>query len=153
MKVHFEFSHLAETDWHEGVIRSVLGGAATLLAGLLAKYFGPVFGGLFLALPAIFPASASLVQKHEEERKRSAGITHTVRGVQAAALDARGAAMGSIGLACFGLIVWKLLPGHNALATLLAAMAAWLAVSMSIWRMHKLRHVIRARRRGAHRVA
>jgi hypothetical protein len=61
--------------------------------------------------------------------------------------------MGSTGLACFGLIVWKLLPGHNALATLLAAMAAWLAVSMSIWRIHKLRHVIRAHRDAAHRAA
>jgi hypothetical protein len=42
----------------------LLGGVVTVVAGLLAKHYGPVFGGLFLAFPAIFPASATLVDKH-----------------------------------------------------------------------------------------
>jgi hypothetical protein len=67
------------------------------------------FGGLFLAFPAIFPASATMVEKHEREKKREAGIFNSYRGRQAAALDARGAAIGSIGLACFAFAVWKLL--------------------------------------------
>ena len=96
MKVTFDLSTLAETRWYEYGVRFLFGGAITVIAGLLAKRFGPVFGGLFLAFPAIFPASATLVEEHEREKKRKAGITNTSRGRQAAALDARGAAIGSI---------------------------------------------------------
>ena len=46
----------------------------TVLAGVIAKKFGPVVGGLFLAFPAIFPASATLIEKHERERKERKGL-------------------------------------------------------------------------------
>jgi len=36
----------------------------TVIAGLIAFRFGPVVGGLFLAFPAIFPASATLIERH-----------------------------------------------------------------------------------------
>jgi hypothetical protein len=134
MKVTFDLSTLARTRWYEYGVRFLFGGAITAIAGLLAKRFGPIFGGLFLAFPAIFPASATLVEKHEREKKRKAGITNTSRGRQAAALDARGAAIGSIGLACFALLVWKLLPVWNAGFVLLVALSLWLGVSVLIWR-------------------
>jgi hypothetical protein len=137
MKMSFDFSALAKIKWYEYAIRFLFGGAITVIAGLLAKKFGPVFGGLFLAFPAIFPASATLVEKHEREKKQKAGITHTVRGRQAAALDAEGAVMGSIGLACFAFTVWKLLPHWNAPLTLVAALGVWLVVSVLIWRAGK----------------
>ena len=108
-----------------------------MIAGLLAKRFGPIFGGLFLAFPAIFPASATLVEKHELEKKWKAGITNTTRGRQAAALDARGAATGSIGLACFALFVWKLLPVWNVGVVLLVALSLWLGVSVLVWEASK----------------
>jgi hypothetical protein len=72
-----------------------------------------VFGGLFLAFPAIFPASATLVAKHETQKKQNAGIATSSRGRQAAAMDAAGAALGSVGLAAFALTVWKLLLHYN----------------------------------------
>ena len=56
------------------------------------------------------------------------------RGRQAAALDARGTAMGSVGLVVFALVVWKLLPGSNGASTLGVALAAWFAVSFLLWR-------------------
>src|SRR5260370_11293498 len=99
MIIEFGFSALKKTKGDEYAVRFLLGGAMTVLAGMLAARYGPVFGGLFLAFPAIFPASATLIEKHENERKERAGIRKTVRGQQAAALDARGAAMGSVGLA------------------------------------------------------
>lgn len=105
MNVKFDVSALPRTRWYEYGIRFLFGGAITVLAGVLAKEFGPTLGGLFLAFPAIFPASATLVEKHEREKKQQAGISHSVRGRQAAALDARGAAIGSIGLTCFAVIV------------------------------------------------
>jgi Protein of unknown function (DUF3147) len=137
MRVHFDISALYRTKWHEYALRFLFGGAITVIAGILAKKYGPVFGGLFLAFPAIFPASATLVEKHECEKKRRAGIPRTIRGRQAAALDARGAAMGSIGLACFALVVWKLLPLWQPVLVLLAALAVWFAVSYLIWRARK----------------
>ena len=75
-------------------------------AGLIAAGFGPVIGGLFLAFPAIFPASATLVEKHVRERKEKAGLAGARRGKEAAALDAAGATLGSFGLAAFGLVIW-----------------------------------------------
>jgi hypothetical protein len=109
MRVSADFSALKETKWYEFAVRFFFGGAITVITGLLAKHYGPVFGGLFLAFPAIFPASATLVEKHEREKKQRAGIMHTIRGRQSAALDARGAAIGSLGLIVFAIVVWRFL--------------------------------------------
>jgi hypothetical protein len=49
--------------WYEYLVRFALGGAIAVTARILAEHFGPVFGRLFLAFPAIFPASAALVAK------------------------------------------------------------------------------------------
>src|ERR1700693_5432550 len=109
MRVSANFSVLKKTKWYECAVRFLLGGSVTVIAGLLAKYYGPVLGGLFLAFPAIFPASATLVDKHEREKKQRAGIKQTTRGRQVAGVDAAGAALGSLGLATFAFIIWKLL--------------------------------------------
>jgi hypothetical protein len=53
---------------------------------------------LFLAFPAVFCASATLIEKHERDRKQKAGLPGTRRGRQA---DALGAAIGSFGLLGF----------------------------------------------------
>ena len=47
-------------------------GLITAVAGIIAKQFGPGIGGLFLAFPAIFPASATLIEKHEKQKKENA---------------------------------------------------------------------------------
>jgi hypothetical protein len=138
MRIRINLAALEQTQWHDYLTRFLLGGAITVVTGLIAKHFGPVIGGLFLAFPAILPAGATLIEKHEREKKRRAGIPRTIRGRLAAALDARGAAMGSIALAAFGLFVWKLLPLYNAAVILAAALALWLAVAILIWRVRKL---------------
>lgn len=125
------------TTWGEYASRFLFGGAITLVTGILAKRYGPVFGGLFLAFPAIFPSSLTLIEKHERQKKQRAGISRTIRGRQAAALDARGAAIGSIGLGCFGLVVWRLLPIWRPALVLLVASLIWFAVSFLIWRARK----------------
>jgi hypothetical protein len=137
MRVSFDFSALANTRWYEYGVRFLFGGAITVIAGLLAKQFGPVLGGLFLAFPAIFPASVTLVEKHEREKKQRAGIVNSMRGRQAAALDARGATIASFGLACFALLVWKLLPVWNTAVVLFLASSLWFSVSVLIWRARK----------------
>src|ERR1700692_3928015 len=137
MKVSADFSALKKTKWHEYAVRFLLGGSVTVIAGLLAKYYGPVFGGLFLAFPAIFPASATLVDKHEREKKQRAGIKQTTRGRQVAGVDAAGAALGSLGLATFAYIIWKLLPVWNVAGVFIAAVGAWLFISMTLWWIRK----------------
>src|SRR5579864_7966393 len=59
MLVFVSTSGLKRAKWYEYVIRFSLGGLVTAGAALLAKKFGPEFGGLFLAFPAILAASAS----------------------------------------------------------------------------------------------
>jgi hypothetical protein len=137
VKVSLDFSAFRRTRWYEYAVRFLFGGAITVIAGLLARHFGPAFGGLFLAFPAIFPASATLVEKHEKEKKQRAGIFHTDRGRQAAALAAAGAAMGSVGLVTFGFIVWRLLPIWHPAIVLLCATAGWLVTSFVLWRVRR----------------
>lgn len=146
MKIEVDLSSLRRIKWHEYLTRFLLGGVITVATGLVAKGFGPVIGGLFLAFPAIFPASATLLEKHEREKKREAGIPVTLRGRLAVALDARGAAMGAVALTFFALLVWKELPSHATVAVLAVALALWVAVAASIWRVRKL-HVFASRLR------
>jgi hypothetical protein len=137
MQIKVDLSTLTQTRWYEYAIRFLFGGAVTVATGLIANHFGPVVGGLFLAVPAIFPASATLIEKHETEKKQRAGISDQRRSQKAVALDARGAAMGCIGLLAFGAIVWQLLPTLNAWLCLAAALAVWLGLSTLIWRVSK----------------
>ena len=137
MRVALDLSALRKTQWYEYAVRFFFGGVITVLAGLIGKAYGPTVGGLFLAFPAIFPAGATLVEKHERQRKHKAGIRRTARGRQAAALDAYGAALGAMGLLCFALLVWQLMPGHDPALVLFAATAAWIMVSILLWRIRK----------------
>jgi Protein of unknown function (DUF3147) len=136
MIVHLKLSALGETRWYEYLIRFALGGAMTVIAGLIAARFGPIVGGLFLAFPAIFPASATLIEKHVRERKEKAGLAGARRGKEAAALDAAGATLGSFGLAAFALVVWLLIEWTPSLALILAT-AAWLVVAVLAWRLRR----------------
>jgi hypothetical protein len=137
MQIKVDLSGLKQTQWHEYAIRFFFGGLITAFAGIIAKEFGAVVGGLFLAFPAIFPASATLIEKHEKQKKEEKGLQGTQRGREAASIDAAGSAMGSIGLFVFALSVWQFLPVHSAGMVLTAATAAWLAVSVMIWHIRK----------------
>ena len=72
--IRFSRSSLQESRWYEYLIRFALGGAVTVLTGLISSRYGPSVGGLFLALPAIFCASATLIEKHEIRRKRKRAL-------------------------------------------------------------------------------
>ena len=136
MIVQFKPSALRQTRWYEYLVQFVLGGAMTVVAGLIAARFGPAVGGLFLAFPAIFPASATLIEKHVRERKEKAGLSGARRGKEAAALDAGGAALGSFGLAAFGLVIWLMIVQSPAWALVFAA-ASWLAVAVLAFQVRR----------------
>jgi hypothetical protein len=133
MRIEANFSSLKQIKTHEYVVRFVLGGTVKVIAGLIARRWGPVIGGLFLAFPAIFPAGATLIEEHEVQKKRTIGRDGHRRGREAAGLDAAGAALGALGLAAFAAVLWRLLPGHSSWGVLALALLMWMLVSGSLW--------------------
>lgn len=136
MPIKLKAAALSQTRWYEYLVRFVLGGATTVLAGIIAEHFGPAVGGLFLAFPAIFCASATLIEKHEWERKAKRGLQGSERGRGAAALDAAGAAWGSLALAAFAAIMWTT-ASRGALISLLSASLIWLFCAAVLWLLRR----------------
>jgi Protein of unknown function (DUF3147) len=139
MVVKVDSSGLKQTRWHEYVIRFAMGGLVTVITGIVAKNWGPVIGGLFLAFPAIFPASATLVEKHERQRKQDKGLRGEKRGLDVAAADSFGAALGSLGLVVFAFFCWRLLPRFQPAWVLTGGVFLWVLVSTSAWFIRKRR--------------
>ncbi|WP_445216997.1 DUF3147 family protein [Bradyrhizobium sp. Pa8] len=141
-------SSLREGRWYEYVVRFALGGAATVFTGLISSRYGASVGGLFLALPAIFCASATLIEKHEIRRMRQAGLQGERRGQQAAALDAAGAALGALGMLAFAVVFW-LLVERSVVGAFTGASLAWLCVSVAAWFARRKLRAARKPERGS----
>ena len=119
-KPEFSLKGLRETTIAEYALRFAFGGVVAVLATLIAHSGGPVAGGLFLAFPAMLPASLTLVGRRE--------------GRECAYDDARGACVGSIGMVAFAGVVWALATTHvPAVVTLALDIAVWAAVATSLW--------------------
>jgi hypothetical protein len=103
----------------EYVVRFFFGGLVTALAGVAAKVWGPVVGGLFLAFPAILPASLTLVSQHDGRRR--------------AVDDARGGRLGSVGLVAFGLVVWTAATAWPPVSVLTVATLVWVLIDGGLW--------------------
>jgi len=138
MNISLDFSSLKGTHPRDYAIRFIFGGLVTLLTGLIAQRFGPSIAGLFLAFPAIFPATATLIEKHEKQRKQQAGLDGTNRGRAAVAVDAAGTALGTLGLLLFALFLWRFLPTHSATLILTSAALIWITTTIAFWKLHQL---------------
>ncbi|HEY6463672.1 MAG TPA: hypothetical protein VIY73_26065 [Polyangiaceae bacterium] len=103
----------------EYAVRFLFGGAITACTGLVTHAWGPTVGGLFLAFPAILPASLTLVKRHDGRAK--------------AIDDARGGRLGSAGLAAFGAVVALTATRWVPVTTLVVAGLAWLVVDVGLW--------------------
>ena len=149
MLVKLSPSSLKQTRCYEYGIRFLLGGLATVFTGLVSARFGVAIGGLFLALPAIFCASATLIESHERRAKEKAGLAGQRRGQQAAALDAAGAGLGSMGLAAFAATFHALVTA-SVTGAFAAAILIWAIVSVAAWWLRrKLRaspHIMQTKR-------
>ena len=144
MIVQVKLESLKGIALHEWVVRFFFGGAVCVIAGLIAKRFGPEIGGLFLAFPAIFPAGASMVEAHEKKHKARVGLDGANRGHTVAGLDAAGAALGCFGLTGFALACWICLPRFGTAAVLALASLVWIVLSIGVWLLRKsriLRHM------------
>jgi hypothetical protein len=147
MRIGLDVSSMQHFRWKDYAVRFVFGGIVTALTGLIARRYGPGVAGLFLAFPAIFPAGATLIEKQQREKKRRAGLDGTSRGRAAAGIDAVGAAMGTLGLIAFAILIWRFLPSHSSPAILTIAGLAWLAISVLAWRIRKAMKKLKAARR------
>jgi hypothetical protein len=144
MKIKINTSALGQSHWYEYVVRFVFGGSVTALAGTLAKKYGPEVGGLFLAFPAIFPAAATLIAKHEKKKEDRGESRNDERAVVAAGLDAIGSALGAVALMAFAIVVWRMAPGSRLINVLPLATLAWAFTSVLAWGMWE---VVRRRSR------
>ena len=138
MTIRFDTSEVRESRWYEYLIRFAFGGTVSAVAGIIAKHWGPEIGGLFLAFPAIFPATATLIQKSEKKKKEQLGQEGVNRGREAAGLDAAGATIGSIGLMAFSVTVWRTMPDYPLSIVLSGATLAWLISSVAGWEMWQI---------------
>jgi Protein of unknown function (DUF3147) len=132
-------SSLKDVKLREFVVRFLFGGLCTVAAGLIAKRFGPVIGGLFLAFPAIFPAGASLLESHEKRKMTKSGFDGTKQGREAASVDSAGASIGCIGLIAFAVTLTVELQKHNAYLIVTLATLFWLVISVAFWFVRKSR--------------
>jgi hypothetical protein len=142
MVIRLNLSALNQVSWSALLVRFALGGLVTVAAGVIADVWGPTVGGLFLAFPAIFCASATLIEKHERARKEQRGLEGKKRGTDAAALDAAGAGLGSVALAAFGAVIW-LFAGNAGATSLALAAATWPAVAVLLWLLRRHLRVLR----------
>jgi hypothetical protein len=139
MMIQAKLAALKGIQPHEWIVRFLFGGTVCVLAGLVAKRFGPEIGGLFLAFPAIFPAAASMVEAHEKKHKARVGLDGTNRGRTVAGLDAAGAALGCFGLAGFAITCWLCLPRLGTFAVFALATLVWVVLSVTVWLLRKSR--------------
>ncbi|MHB1938961.1 MAG: DUF3147 family protein [Acidobacteriaceae bacterium] len=151
MKIGLDVDSLKENRWSEYAVRFLFGGVITAAAGIVAKKFGPEVAGLLLAFPAIFPASATIIEKHEQERMARVGLDGTRRGRAVASIDTAGATMGSVGLIAFAAVVWRALPRNPTWEVLIVATLLWFGVAISVWILRRsVRNLRRRARRAAH---
>ena len=133
MMVRIRLAALKDIKPREIALRFLFGGACSLAAYEISQRFGPVIGGLFLAFPAIFPASVSLVEKHHRENVQAAGGDGVAEGRLAASMDAAGASIGCVGLMGFALVAWRELPLQTAGLVLAESLLAWAVLAAGFW--------------------
>jgi hypothetical protein len=109
-------SKLSKVRLGDLVVRFGLGAAISLAAGIISLAFGATVGGMFLAFPAILPASLTLIEKKE--------------GPEAAIHDIDGAILGAGALGGFALVAGVGLRRFSAALVLPAALATWLGASL-----------------------
>jgi len=100
----------------ELAVRFAFGFVVSVLVGLIALGGANRVAGLFLAFPAILPASLTLISRED--------------GREAAIGDAFGASLGGFGLCAFGATSYAMLGHVPVVVAELTALAVWLGVAI-----------------------
>jgi Protein of unknown function (DUF3147) len=100
-------------------LRFVFGFVISIVAALIGMRFGQRFGGLFLAFPAILPASLTLIEEKE--------------GDDPASVNATGAVLGGTALVAFAAAAAWLVPRRPPLLAVIAAAVLWFALAVAAY--------------------
>ncbi len=100
-------------------VRFAFGAGISLLAAGVAAVLGPHAGGMFLAFPAILPASLTLLEQQD--------------GHPEAAHDQRGALLGAVGMVAFALVAALTFSVLARPAALAAATVAWVVAAVGTY--------------------
>lgn len=100
-------------------IRFAFGVTVSATAAVISTVWGYRLGGLFLAFPAILPATLSLIEKENSKRE--------------AKQDDVGAVLGATALFGFAGGCWLLISRVGAAATLACAAIAWVLVAVALY--------------------
>jgi len=101
------------------LLRFAFGAGIAGAAGLIGLKFGSRFGGIFLAFPAILPASLTLIAERS--------------GTRPASVDSEGAVLGGVALTAFAAVAAYSLPRQPPLLALALATASWLVVAGALY--------------------
>jgi len=112
--------------------RAAFGAAISVLAGVIGAVFGARVGGLFLACPAILPATLTLIEKKD--------------GKQPAEEDEHGSIAGALGLVGFAVAGALVIDHGGVIVALLVAAVGWLLVSLGAYGAHLALHERQERR-------
>lgn len=111
---HSEAAKLRTVTPRDYLVRFAFGFLISVVSGAVTDVVGPRVGGLFLAFPAILPATVTLLEKKE--------------GLAQAVSDIRGATIGAIGLVAFACLVTGYVQRSPALA-IGGGLVGWVLVS------------------------
>lgn len=112
-------SALRDAPPRDLVIRFVFGLTVSAVAAVIGIVINPRFGGVFLAFPAILPATLTLIEKEKSK--------------QQAKDDDVGAVLGAAALIVFAAIGWGLFTRIGAPLALTTAAAGWLAAAVLMY--------------------
>ena len=122
----FEPAEIGAHRLRDYVIRFCFGAGISLVAGLIGMKSGPKLGGVFLAFPAILPASLTLIEQKE--------------GKERAAIDSIGAVLGAIGMIAFAVIVSLWVVRLGPVLALAIALVVWLVVALALYALVEAVH-------------
>jgi hypothetical protein len=117
--IEVEPARIRDCDVKGLAVRFAFGFTISVIVGVIGLVAGDRIAGLFLAFPAILPASLTLIAENDGEAQ--------------ARVDAAGACFGGIGLAAFGFVSWFLLPRTAPVLAEVAALVAWCVVAIGAY--------------------
>jgi hypothetical protein len=130
--VHFDRSAVSKCKPAELGIRFVFGFVVSVVAGLVSLGAGDRAAGMFLAFPAILPATLTLIERKDGEARAEG--------------NAAGAALGAVAMCAFAVVSWALLDVVPSVVAELLALAVWAVAAVSLFLL--ARRLVVGRREG-----
>ncbi len=114
-----DLSSLKKHSPSDYITRFIFGAGIAAAAGIVSSVYGARIGGILLAFPAVLPASLTLIERKYGKRE--------------AAIDARGAVLGSFALLGFAVVAAWALPRFAAGIGLALASATWVVLAIGLY--------------------